>query len=112
CACRGARSSRRQRLRRRKSATAALPRSASQFDLGGIGQRDVPRCAARRAPAAVAALLDELRGAKGADSRLDRQIEALQSMLTEKNATEVDARRVAGAIAVSLAAGLLLRSAP
>jgi len=77
---------------------------------GNVMCLDVLR-AARREPAAVTALFEELSGAKGADSRLDRQIDALGSMLGG-NLSEVDARRVAGTIAVSLAAALLLRDAP
>ncbi len=75
---------------------------------GNVMCLDVLR-AARSEPAAVAALFDELSAARGADTRLDRQIEALRSMLG-RSAAEVDARRVAGAIAVSLAAALLLRN--
>ena len=49
---RGARVPRRQRLRRGVGDAAALPRDAAGLDLGGLGQRPVPRRAARRWPAA------------------------------------------------------------
>ena len=44
---RGARVLRRQRLRRGVGDAADLPRGAAQLDLGGIGQRQLPRRAAR-----------------------------------------------------------------
>jgi putative acyl-CoA dehydrogenase len=96
----------------------ALPRLYREAPLNSIWEGsgnvmclDVLR-AARREPAAVEALLCELGAARGTDSRLDRHVAALQEALREPGAGDRDARRVAGGIAVALAAALLLRHAP
>jgi putative acyl-CoA dehydrogenase len=57
-------------------------------------------------------LLSELSAARSADSRLDRHVAALKDVFREPGAGDRDARRVAGGIAVALAAALLLRHAP
>jgi putative acyl-CoA dehydrogenase len=68
--------------------------------------------AARRESAAVTALLAELELARGADARLDSYSAALAATLRTPQIDEREARRVAGAIAVGLAAGILVRHAP
>jgi putative acyl-CoA dehydrogenase len=78
---------------------------------GNVMCLDVLR-AAHREPAAVAALLSELGLARGADPRLDRHAAALAETLRAPDAHEREARRIAGAIAVGLAAGILVRHAP
>ena len=78
---------------------------------GNVMCLDVLR-AARRGSAAVVALLSELELARGADARLDRYSAALAATLRAPEINERDARRVAGAIAVALAAGILVRHAP
>ena len=58
----------RQRLRRGVGDAAALPRGAAQLDLGRLGQRHVPRRAARdaaRAPSRSTPVLRDLGGAGG-----------------------------------------------
>jgi putative acyl-CoA dehydrogenase len=78
---------------------------------GNVMCLDVLR-AARREPAAVAALRSELDLARGADPRLDRHAAVLAETLQAPETHEREARRFAGAIAVALAAGILVRHAP
>ena len=78
---------------------------------GNVMCLDVQR-AARREPAAVEALLAELSLARGAHPRLDRHVAALEQMFEDDANEEANARRLAGAIAVGLAAALLVRRAP
>ena len=78
---------------------------------GNVMCLDVLRTA-RREPAAVTALLSELDLARGADARLDRHAAALAETLRAPGTDEREARRIAGAIAIGLAAGILVRHAP
>lgn len=78
---------------------------------GNIMCLDVLR-AARREPQGVAALLSELELARGTDLRLDRHVAALTAALHEGCDGERDGRRIAGAIALGLAAATLARHAP
>jgi putative acyl-CoA dehydrogenase len=96
----------------------ALPRLYREAPLNSIWEGsgnvmclDVLR-AARREPSAVEALLGELEAARGANARLDGQVAALADALREPGADEYQARRVAGDVALALAAALLLRHAP
>jgi putative acyl-CoA dehydrogenase len=96
----------------------ALPRLYREAPLNSIWEGsgnvmclDVLR-AAHREPSAVEALLDELAGARGADSRLDQHVAALAAALRRPDAQEYQARRVAGNVALALAAALLVRHAP
>jgi len=97
---------------------SALPRLYREAPLNSIWEGsgnvmclDVQR-AARREPPAVEALLAELRRARGGNPRLDRHIATLEQILASEACEETDARRLAGAIAVGLAAALLVRDAP
>jgi putative acyl-CoA dehydrogenase len=76
---------------------------------GNIMCLDVQR-AAQREPEAVAALFDELELARGGNALLNRHVEALKASFADAP-HERDARRVAGSIAVALAASLLVRHA-
>jgi putative acyl-CoA dehydrogenase len=78
---------------------------------GNIMCLDVLR-AARREPQGVEALLSELELARGADPRLDRHVAALAAALQQGCDGERDGRRIAGAIALGLAAATLARHAP
>ena len=68
--------------------------------------------AARRESAAIDAIVAEMALARGADARLDRHAAMLATALRQPDTRERDARRIAGAIAVGLAAALLVRHAP
>jgi putative acyl-CoA dehydrogenase len=105
----------RQRIRRGGDARAPLPRGAAQRDLGGLGQRDLPRRAARaraRARCALPALLDEIRLARGADARLDAALGRLEADFADPADAEVRARDIVERLAIALQASLLLRDAP
>jgi len=78
---------------------------------GNVMCLDVQR-AARREPAAVEALLAELSLARGANPRLDQHVAALKRMFADEAHEEANARRLAGAVAVGLAAALLVQHAP
>ena len=95
-----------------------LPRMYREAPLNSIWEGsgnviclDVLR-AARREPAAVESLLAELSLVRGIDSRLDRFVSTLATTLSGRTMSEHEARRVAGDIAIALAASLLLRGAP
>ncbi|HEY7945182.1 MAG TPA: isovaleryl-CoA dehydrogenase [Casimicrobiaceae bacterium] len=97
---------------------SALPRLYREAPLNSIWEGsgnimclDVLR-AVRREPDAVAALKDELALARGADARLDRHLARLTDTLADGALDEAGARRLAGDIALALAASLLVRSAP
>ena len=97
---------------------SALPRFYREAPLNSIWEGsgnvmclDVLR-AARRESAAIDALLAEMALACGADARLDRHAAMLAMALRQPDTQERDARRIAGAIAVGLAAALLVRHAP
>jgi len=78
---------------------------------GNVMCLDVLR-AARRESAAVDALAAELDKARGGDARLDRHAAQLVAALAERAVQDVDARRVAGGIAVAMAGALLVQHAP
>src|SRR4029077_9025365 len=78
---------------------------------GNVICLDVLR-AARREPAALEALWDELEQARGGHRDLDHSAEALRSRLRETDEDQASARHVAQAIAVLLSASLLVRHAP
>ncbi|HXU54643.1 MAG TPA: acyl-CoA dehydrogenase family protein, partial [Casimicrobiaceae bacterium] len=97
---------------------SALPRLYREAPLNSIWEGsgnimclDVLR-AARREPAAVAALLAELALARGGNARLDRQIARLNATLTAGTLDEAGARRLASDIALAIGAALLVRNAP
>ena len=97
---------------------SALPRFYREAPLNSIWEGsgnvmclDVLR-AARRESAAIDAILAEMALARGADARLDRHAAMLATALRQPDSQERDARRIAGAIAVGLAAALLVRHAP
>ena len=97
---------------------SALPRLYREAPLNSIWEGsgnvmclDVER-AARREAAAVEALLTELSLARGADPRLDRRVAALSQTLRGGSFEEADGRRLADAIATTLAAALLVRHSP
>ncbi len=97
---------------------SALPRLYREAPLNSIWEGsgnvmclDVLR-AARRESAAVDAVLAEIALARGTDARLDRHAATLAAALRQPETHERDARRIAGAIAVGLAAALLVRHAP
>ena len=104
--------SRRQRIRRGVRHAPALPPEPAQRDLGGVGQRDLPRCAPGRTPEpeAVEAFFAELDAAAGADLRYDAAVDALRESFGELD--EPGARRLAEQAAITLEASLLLRHAP
>jgi putative acyl-CoA dehydrogenase len=83
---------------------------------GNVTALDVLRALARTA-AAADALLAELDAAAGADARLDAAVAGLRQRMAALEATtsleaQHEARRLAGHIAVTLAAALLVRHAP
>jgi putative acyl-CoA dehydrogenase len=95
-----------------------LPRAYREAPLNSIWEGsgnvmclDVLR-AARREPAAIETLRDELALASGADTRLDRHAAAILGSLSRSDTSEREARRIAGGVAVGLAASLLVRHAP
>jgi len=97
---------------------SALPRLYREAPLNSIWEGsgnvmclDVLR-AARRESAAVDAVLAEIALARGTDGRLDRHAATLAAALRQPETQERDARRIAGAIAIGLAAALLVRHAP
>ena len=103
---------------------SALPRLYREAPLNSIWEGsgnvmclDVLR-AARREPAAVEALLDELALARGGNALLDAHIAALTAALAgvggdrgEGGSDESGARRLAGGVAVALAGALMVRHA-
>ena len=109
---RGARVLRRQRLRRGVGDAAPLPRVAAELDLGGLGQRPVPRRAAGdgpRARSALEAFFGEVGEAAGAEPRLDAAVGALREELADLEAIEARARRVVERMALVLQGSLLVR---
>ena len=83
---------------------------------GNVTALDVLR-ALTRTPQAADALVAELDAAAGADARLDAAVAGLRQRMTALEATtsleaQHEARRLAGQIAVTLAAALLVRHAP
>ncbi len=91
----GARVPRRQRVRRGVDHAAPAPRVAVERDLGGIGQRHLPRRPARdgpRQPASVDAFREEVLAAAGADPRFDAHCRRLDAMLADPDDLEARAR--------------------
>jgi putative acyl-CoA dehydrogenase len=81
---------------------------------GNVMCLDVLR-AVRREPLAVEALLAELALSRGGNDRLDRHVAAVERAISDcitDTDCEASARRLAGAIAVAVAAALLVRNAP
>jgi putative acyl-CoA dehydrogenase len=76
---------------------------------GNVICLDVLRALAKE-PAAVEALLEELRAARNADQRLDAHLDATEALLA--GAGESDARRLTEALALGLQGALLVRHAP
>ena len=109
---------RRQRLRRGVRHAAALPRGAAELDLGGLGQRQRPRRAARAGPRAgrrSSAFFAEVELAAGADARLDAAAGAAarrSSPTATSSSARPPARRADGAGAAGLAAGAARAAAP
>ncbi len=77
---------------------------------GNVMCLDVQR-AAQREPAAVDALFAELAHARGANTLLDRHVIALKASFAG-DSNEANARRLAGNVALALAAAQLVRHAP
>ena len=111
---RGAGVPRRQRLRRGVDDAAALSRCAAQRHLGRLGQRHLPRRAARdgEGPVVGAAVLRRgasWRAAKSASSALSARS---PRELREVEDIEGRARRLVERMALTLQASLMVRTAP
>jgi putative acyl-CoA dehydrogenase len=78
---------------------------------GNVVCLDIPR-AMRREPEAVDALLEVLQGARGANAHFDRHVARVERALRTTEVAPGDERRLAQAIALSVAAGELVRHAP
>jgi putative acyl-CoA dehydrogenase len=78
---------------------------------GNVVALDVLRAAAKT-PNAVAAFIDEVRAAKGADKRLDSGIDRLEAELQQPEEREARVRRIVEQMAVTLQASLLIRHSP
>ena len=78
---------------------------------GNIIALDVLRAAAKL-PASVDAFLDEVRRAEGADRRLDRAVDRLETELRNPLEQEARARRLVEKMALALQASLLIRHSP
>jgi putative acyl-CoA dehydrogenase len=78
---------------------------------GNVICLDVLRAAVRE-PETVAAFLDEIRPARGADRRLDARITQLEGEFARLGDVESRARRLVESMAVTLQASLLVRHAP
>jgi putative acyl-CoA dehydrogenase len=78
---------------------------------GNVICLDVLRSIARE-PGCREAFLDELRLARGGDPRLDRSLRQVETLMTEAEGFEAQARGVVGAMAVVMQASLLVRFAP
>ena len=112
---RGARVPRRQRLRRGVGNAAPLPRGPARLHLGGLGQRDGARRAARAALGAGRAGRVPRRGRPRRPARtraLDAHVAALRAGLGDPEALEHRARRVVEDLALALQGSLLVRHAP
>lgn len=75
---------------------------------GNVTALDTLRAAARQ-PESVAALMDELEGARGTDARYDSFLDRLGSAFADPSTVEIRARRIVGDLAVALQASQLLR---
>ncbi|QXC62962.1 acyl-CoA dehydrogenase family protein [Aquihabitans sp. G128] len=78
---------------------------------GNVICLDVLRAAAKD-PESVAALLDEIALARGADARLDRAVDDLHAELADPADLELRARRIVERAALALQGSLLVRFAP
>jgi putative acyl-CoA dehydrogenase len=78
---------------------------------GNVNALDVLRALGRE-PEVLDAYLIEVGRARGADVRLDRAIEDTLTLLGESGALEVNARRLAGRMALCLQGALLVRHSP
>ena len=94
-----------------------MPRIFRQSPLNSIWEGsgnviclDVLRAMSRE-PDSVAALLDEIEGARGGNSYLDRAIERIKQRLASPIA-EADGRRLVEELALALQASLLVRYIP
>ena len=76
---------------------------------GNVICLDVLRALAKE-PAAVEALLGELRAARGTDRRYDAHLDATEALLAR--AGESEARRLTEALALALQGALLIRHGP
>jgi putative acyl-CoA dehydrogenase len=75
---------------------------------GNVNSLDALR-AMQRQPESVAALLDEVRAARGADARLDEAAAGLERELADRRDLELRARRVVERFALCLEGALLVR---
>ncbi len=113
---RGARVPGRQRLHRGGAAGPVLPRHPDRHRLGGLGQRDRPRRAARdgRNPEGVDAFMAECelgpRRRPALDAHLDRDARGARRRCARRPA--VAARAFVEDLALALQAAVLLRTAP
>jgi putative acyl-CoA dehydrogenase len=78
---------------------------------GNVMSLDVLR-ALTRAPRALEVFLEEVRGAQGADARLDERIGELEGQFADPQTLETRARRVVESMALCLQGSLLVRHAP
>ncbi|MGH2372974.1 MAG: acyl-CoA dehydrogenase family protein, partial [bacterium] len=76
---------------------------------GNIQCLDVVRALARE-PRAIEALIDELETVRGADARLDAEMERVKGILSDPEAQEYRARHVVEIMATALQAALLVRA--
>ena len=105
----------RQRLRRGVGHAAPLPRGAAELDLGGLGQRHLPRRAARAWPASpetLEAFLAEIeRRAAAPTAASTPASRRLRDELADLDAIETRARRLVERLALALQGSLLVRHA-
>ena len=109
---RGARVLRRQRLRRGVGDAAPVPRVAAELDLGGLGQRPVPRRAAGDGPRPGGARGVLRRGRRGGGRRpAPRRRGGARCATSSATSTEIEARarRVVERMALVLQGSLLVR---
>ena len=102
----------RQRLRRGVGDAAALPREPAGLDLGGVGQRPVPRRAARdgeAAPPRWRRSSPRSRRPAAPSPRVDAAVAALRDELADLEAIEARARSVVERMALALQGSLLVR---
>jgi putative acyl-CoA dehydrogenase len=78
---------------------------------GNVNALDVLRALGRE-PEVLDAYLLEVGRARGADARLDRAVEQTLALLGESGALEVNARRLAGRMALCLQGALLVQHSP
>ena len=105
----------RQRLRRGVGDAAPVPRGAAGLDLGGLGQRHVPRRPARagaRRPRRSTRSSTRSSWRPAPTARLDAFVAGLRGELADPEAVETRARRVVEGLALALQGSLLVRHAP